>query len=85
MINGKIGLVRNILSDNSARGYVVFEQFTNTQPFFDDPLDSRRLNICVVNKLDECKTVHPISSITTKCVILPFKQGFVVMPQMHFS
>lgn len=73
LINCKIGLIKNILSDDSTSGYIVFEEFLNVEPFFEDPLDSRKLNIYVANKLNECKQVHSLSSITTKCVILPFK------------
>lgn len=89
LVGGKFGLVRNILRDETTVDgracYVVFEEFTNVDSFFDDPLDSKRLNICVVNKLSEIKTVYNLTDVTIKCFLLPSKQSYVVMPQMHFS
>jgi hypothetical protein len=86
-IAGKIGLIRNILRDTVHEpfdGFVLFEEFANVESFFEDPLNSKNLNIFLVNKLNDTKKIHPLA-VKAKYVLLPNKQGFVVMPQMHLN
>ena len=66
-------------------GYVVFEEFKNHEDCFNDPLDSRTLSIFFVTNLCGERSAHPITSVDTKCVQLPYKDGFVILPQMHQS
>jgi len=88
IIEGKVGIVKNILVNRgvgSLDAFVVFEEFENKISFFTDPLDSQLLSICVVDKLSGFHKVMPISHNLTKCLLLPFKSRFVVIPQMHYS
>jgi len=85
-VDGKIGLVRNILKDNhSCIGYVVFEEFSAVDSYFVDPLDSKQISIFFVSRLAGTTRVYPLADVNIKYVKLPFKDGFVVMPQMHFN
>jgi hypothetical protein len=66
-------------------GYVLFEEFVNVESFYEDLPKSTKLNIFLVNKLNDMKKVHPLADVTVKYVLLPYKQGYVVLPQMHPS
>lgn len=85
-IEGKIGLLRNILLDElSSQVLVVFEQLDNCESFFANPLPSERLSIYFIRHLDGLETVFPISSINKKCMLLPIENGYVVLPQLHYT
>jgi len=51
---GRIGVVRNILKereDEGEHGYVLLEEFSVAEFFFNDPLDSRDVFVYFVSKL----------------------------------
>lgn len=86
-IDGKVGVVRNILEervDGPCVGYVVFEEFATAHSFFTEPLDSVDMSIFAVGKLSGVRTICKLTDVKMKCFMLPYKEGFVVMPQMHF-
>lgn len=89
-MNGKIGLIRNILQDRTVAdeyhpGYIMFEEFSCVEPFYSTPVDSQQLNVFFVSKMSGINSVHPLSDVTTKYVKLPYKNGVVVCPQIHFQ
>lgn len=87
-IDGKLGVVRNILQDrgdDKSCGYVIFEEFIDQNYFFNKPLDSRILAIFYAEKLSGIHTVFSLNISRTKYVLLPYKNGFVALPQMHTS
>ena len=83
-IGDKIAIVRNILKDND-NSYVLFEDFSVKQSFFQDPIDSASLSVYVVEPSNGPIKQVALSDIKTKYVILPYKNKFVVMPQLHFQ
>ncbi len=87
-IKGKIGLVRNIFEDHSdndtVSGFVIFEEFASVESYFNDPLDSACLNIYYVEKLIGLHKVYSLNDVNSKYVILPYKLGYIVMPQLHY-
>jgi hypothetical protein len=88
--DGKVCIIRNILQtvdsdDASSPGFLVVDHFTHKESFFIDPLDSQCLSMFVVDKLADLHKVIPLSTEAIKCILLPFKNKFVAMPQMHFS
>ncbi len=86
-INGKIGLVRNIFEERSNDNtfcHVMFEEFASVNTFFDDPLDSGHLRLYCVEKMTGFCKVYSLNDVKSKYVILPHKQGYVVMPQLHY-
>jgi len=88
VVTDKIGVVKNVLRDvthDVCTGFIVFEEFENVESFFEEPLDSKTVSVFYVNKLSGTRVVYAVADVKTKCVMLPYKQGFVVIPQLHFS
>ena len=83
-IGGQIGIVRNILKDND-NSYILFGDFSVKLSFFQDPIDSASLSVYVVEPSNAPIKQIALSDIKTKYVILPYKNKFVVMPQLHFQ
>lgn len=82
----KVGLIRNILSpsDNSTERILVIEWFRgNIGNFFTVPLHSSDLRIFTIAQLCEDINTIKISDITCKCVLLPYKDYYVVIPLSH--
>nr|XP_047141446.1 uncharacterized protein LOC124816339 [Hydra vulgaris] len=85
-ICGKIGIVRNILKPTATNdnAYILFEAFAYKESFFKDPCDSQKLNIYMVERTDGLYECLPLSDTVKKCLCLPYKNGFIVMPQLHY-
>jgi hypothetical protein len=83
-VKGTIGLIRNILNNQSLSsecGYVMFEKFSRVETFFTEPLPSDRLSIYYADKLNGVCEIILINDLSYKCVAIPYKTGFVVIPQ----
>ena len=63
----------------------MFEEFEDAELFFSDPVSSISLSIYFVTKLTGIRQTFPVASLLTKYLLLPFKQGFVALPQLHLS
>jgi hypothetical protein len=87
IIENKVGIITNILRSRqvgSSEVYVVFEEFESKESFFVEPMDSQSLCIFVVSKLSGFHKVISIAdAVFTKCLLLPYKNKLVVVPQMH--
>jgi hypothetical protein len=80
--DGTPALVQNILVGD---GTIVLmcQRFVKTEDAFSYPLTSSRLGIYkVCNKMTDLFEL-PLSMVAQKCVLLPFKDGFVVQPLLH--
>ena len=75
-------LVQNILAHNREI-YVVFQEFSVVENFFSYPCHSSDLGIHHVSGLGRERKSAPISAIVQKCVLLPDKGRFVVVPLLH--
>ena len=85
-ITGQIGLVRNILtgkSDNSCDGRVMFEEFASFESFYKDPLFSTDFSVFYASKMTGVHKVYLLSEINLKYLRIPFKNGFILMRQLH--
>ncbi|XP_070205914.1 uncharacterized protein [Littorina saxatilis] len=80
----EIGLVSNILSVAS-NVWLVYQSFESVDTFFNYPCQSAFLGIFKVRNLSQVIKLKPIEEITSKNVILPYQQGFVVVPLCHSS
>ncbi|XP_059196234.1 uncharacterized protein LOC131977004 [Centropristis striata] len=81
-IDGEICLVYNIIK--SVEGiHVVFKVFTQLESFFDYPMSSDFLRIFVVLQPTGPFKVAKLSQVSHKCMLLPYKDKFVVMPLLH--
>ena len=54
-----------------------------SESFFTDPLDSADIAIYFVSKPTGIRNTVPISVTKTKCVLLPYKRGYVAIPLIH--
>ena len=78
-IGNKIALVRNILvKDDNVK--LLVEQFNNVNSFFDYPLQSSDLCVFHVARLTGDLQVVSSETIDFKYVMLPYEEGFVVIP-----
>ena len=88
IVKGKMGLVRNIFQDHPPKkptsGYIMFEGFSVVRSFFTIPISSDCLSIYYVEKPNGLYEVYELTNISTKFVLLPYKTGYVVLPQMHY-
>ncbi|KAE8576519.1 hypothetical protein XENTR_v10004219 [Xenopus tropicalis] len=63
--------------------YVVFRVFTQIANFFNYPMSSDFLRVFIVSEPTGPLRVAKASQISHKCVLLPYKDKFVVMPLLH--
>nr|XP_047125729.1 uncharacterized protein LOC124807648 [Hydra vulgaris] len=85
-VNRKVGVIRNFLqvpNSECNEAYIVFQKYELLQPFFTDPMNSDLLSIFFAEKLSCFNSIFPIADLDCKYVQLPFKNGFVIIPQMH--
>ena len=78
-VGQNIGLVRNVLSCEG-NIHIVLEYFQFIADFFDYPLKSEKLGIHRVSDLGGQLCTVTLSEIHSKCVLLPFRDLYVVIP-----
>lgn len=80
-LNGSISIVKNIVQDDNAQElYIVYKSFKKIENFFTSPLDSSLLGIVLVSELENEFRSAKLSSVETKCVLLPFKNKYLAIP-----
>jgi len=82
----KVGLVRNILSpsEDSLERIFVVQWFRGGQScFYCDPLHSSDLRIFKVFHLNDHVSTIQMRDISSKCVLLPYRDQYVAIPLMH--
>lgn len=80
-LNGSISIVKNIVQDdNDQELYIVYKSFKKIENFFTSPLDSSLLGIVLVSELENEFRSAKLSSVETKCVLLPFKNKYLAIP-----
>ena len=86
-IGNQYVLVRNILSqpDLHPDALIVYAKFQRVADFFMYPLQSSALGIVRVSDICNRLEVARVSQIACKCVLLPFRQEFVVVPLLHLQ
>lgn len=82
VLGDDICLLRNILVQNSETLFV-YEQFDTKRDFFEYPLKSSSINIYFVSNLNRELRVCSITCFRMKNVLLPFGDGYVVVPLLH--
>jgi len=82
---GKAWLITNILSlaEDCRERLLIVESFTNATEFYTQPLQSTDLHIYKVGQPSDNIEVVNLNEITAKCVILPCKSKYVVIPLLH--
>ena len=63
----------------------MFEEFSTNEPFFTELLSSDSLLIYYVEKLNGLCEVFSLDDLSYKCVIIPYKNGYVVTGNYIFS
>ena len=84
-VGGKVAIVRNILCTADEETHILYELFENVESFHTYPLDTTCLSVYEVSKLSKTYQVACIQDLTKKFVLLPFKNKYVAMPQLHMN
>ena len=86
-IGNHFALVRNILSQPNlqSNALILYQRFQKATNFFTYPLDSSKLGIFKVSDVRDRFDVAPVSSVACKCVLLPCREYFVVIPLLHLN
>lgn len=81
-LSGSISIVKNIVQDdNDQEVYIVYKSLKKKiENFFTSPLDSSLLGILLVSELENEFRSAKLSSVETKCVLLPFKNKYLAIP-----
>lgn len=86
IVREKVGLIRNILSKSEDDGdrVLVVEWFRGVpDSFFEEPLHSSDLRIFKVHHLVDDIAMVDVQEVTSKCVLLPCMDYYVVVPLVH--
>ena len=82
--NGNYGLVQNIFLTREGVKYVAVLLFARIENFFDYPMPSMDLGVCMVSNLQHDLTAYPMSDIISKCVCLPCDNtSYAAIPLVH--
>jgi hypothetical protein len=83
-VNEHAACIQNILGIGS-QTVIVYRPFHTEESLFTYPCDSALLGIKVVSDLDVSCSTCPLSSVTSKCVMLPYfgDSQYVVLPMLH--
>lgn len=81
-IDSEVALVQNIIQCET-EVYIVYKPFLVHKAFFSYPLDSRKLDIHVVEHVSDILHVINVKSIMGKYVLLPFGRAHIAMPVIH--
>lgn len=82
-VGGRILLVKNIILPHCESVKAICHFFEDCDSFFNYPIDSACLGIYFVSKLSKNLHVVSIDELQRKMVLLPFKSGYVALPQLH--
>jgi hypothetical protein len=82
-IDGNVCVVKNVLLLPSGAVTIVYDQFTNVRPFYEYPLNSLSLGISLSSHLSGKLKVIDAGAVGKKCIMLPFKEAFLIMPLLH--
>ncbi len=78
-VQDDICIIRNIVTHNGTRK-IVCQKFRAKDNFFTYPVNSSRLNIWFVHKVNQHLFVISPEQISSKMVLLPYKDGFIAIP-----
>ena len=71
------------MKSSESETFVVVGAFQRYVPFYDDPTSSRKLGIFKVFGLAGTFEVFPVSELSRKFVLLPYRDVYVAFPQLH--
>lgn len=81
-LGGRVAIVRNIVH-STARTHVGFELFETGACFFNYPIDSTCLGVCLLSKLSGQLASAPVTDFTKPLLLLPLRKMLVALPQLH--
>jgi hypothetical protein len=81
--NGVLIKACNFVRTDTNEIFVVGQRFSNHSDFFSFPSKSSEFSIFRVKGLLEDYTAYPISRVSKKAVLLPYKSGYVCFPMQH--
>ena len=84
-VDRSVGIVRNILRNNHEI-MLVLVLFSDVQSLYTYPLQSSKIDVYSVSKLQSSLCIVPISQVCCKCVRLPLDSSrFAVIPLLHVA
>ena len=81
-IDGNLFIVKNVVAIHQDVR-LLCQKFNSTQSFFHYPVDSLRLKIALVKDLSPDLLDFGLADISSKVVLLPYRDGFVCLPLVH--
>lgn len=79
LLEGDIVEIENIVMKDQ-EVFIIGKKFLKGTDFFTQPCQSSLLGICMVEEKGKNLSFWPLNRISNKCLLLPYKTGFVVMP-----
>lgn len=77
-------IVNNFVNNSKCnRMMVVGKRYLSTTDIYDKPCCSSVFGSVLVSNLSSNLEMWPVSEITTKCLRIPFREGFAVFPLLH--
>ena len=82
MIGNDIAVVRNILFYDEEI-HILYQKFRTLVDFFDYPLNSSTIRVHRASNLREALQVANLNNVQTKCVMLPYRDDYIIIPFAH--
>ncbi|XP_031350255.1 uncharacterized protein LOC116178316 isoform X1 [Photinus pyralis] len=79
----KVIEIHNILTTIDNSTYIIGKEFLDYSDLYLYPYPSSELNIFEVQNLSESFKLWAITELSSKCIVIPYKQHFVAMPIIH--
>ncbi|KYN05090.1 hypothetical protein ALC62_04019 [Cyphomyrmex costatus] len=84
MNNEEVIAIVNIVQRDD-RVFLIGHAFLRSEDFYQYPISSSLLGICMVSHKDEQRKIFPISDIKAKCWMIPYEECYVCIPLLHTS
>lgn len=75
--------MRNILKVLTGAMYAVCQFYERQGCFYKYPVDSSCLGMRTVTQLSDQLHGVPVTDLTKKLILLPLREGYVALPQLH--
>ena len=78
-------IVKNICCTKTGNIAIIGHKFLRVKPLYNKPCDSTLIGCCYVAKLSPELGVWPLDENVMKCMKLPWKNGYSIIPLLHID